>query len=290
MELRLLEYFIKVCEESHFTRAAEKLGISQPTLSHQIRLLEARLNTQLLQRTGKKVFITQAGEILLEHARRVFYELSQAETEIKELQGLLRGKLSVGCAGNHILTSTAVDFHKQYPGIELSIMDLRTEETIEALLNHQLDIGVIFLSKQDERMTYIHLFDEEFFLVVSTNHKLANVKSVTLQDLQSLPLALLPEKYLIRQFFDEYCHQIGVRLLPKLQLSSFESLRQILYLSTAGTIFTQSYLSHIKDSNLIQIPIIDPIPRKPVGIVHHKDAFYDTIMKTFVQCLVKQYT
>ncbi|GJM81170.1 hypothetical protein HMSSN139_36660 [Paenibacillus sp. HMSSN-139] len=77
MEHRLLEYFIAVGEDLHFTRAAERLGISQPTLSHQIRLLEQELGTALISRIGKKNYLTQAGSILLEHARRVVTKWSR---------------------------------------------------------------------------------------------------------------------------------------------------------------------------------------------------------------------
>lgn len=179
-------------------------GISQPTLSHQIRLLEDRLNTRLFQRIGKKVYVTQTGQILLIPSRRVFYELDQATTEIRELQGLLRGKLSIGCSGNHIL-STILSFHQQYPGTELSIMDSRTEDIMDALLNNHLYLGVVFLSNEDERLEYIPLFDEQFLLVVSVNHELADLPSIPCEHLKSIPLALAPETYRICRFLEDEC-------------------------------------------------------------------------------------
>src|SRR4051812_37770212 len=104
MEIQLLEYFMAICESLHFTKAAEKLRISQPTLSHQIKLLEDRLGTPLFERVGKKVFITQAGKCLLEHSERIFFELDQVDIKIKEIRGLQRGKLTIGCSGTHLLT------------------------------------------------------------------------------------------------------------------------------------------------------------------------------------------
>jgi len=264
-----------LCEELHFTRAAEKLGISQPTLSHQIRLLEDRLNTRLFQRIGKKVYVTQSGQILLDHSRRIFYELDQATTEIRELQGLLRGKLSIGCSGNHILTSTILSFHQQYPGIELSIMDSRSEDIIDALLNNHLDLGVVFLSNEDDRLEYIPLFDEQFLLVVSVNHELADLPSIPCERLKSIPLALAPEAYRIRRFIEDECRALGFRLSPKLELSSLESLRRIVDTNTIATILTKSYMATIDDPNIRQIPITDPVIRKTVVVVYRKDAFID---------------
>lgn len=282
MEIRLLEYFVKLCEELNFTRAAEALGISQPTLSHQIHLLEARLNTQLFERTGRRVSLTQSGGILLEHARRVFYELDQALAEIRKLHGLQRGSLSVGCAGNHVLIQTAATFHEKYPGIELTIADMRSEEIIEALLNRELDLGVIFVLTKDPRLESIRLFDEEFCLVVSTDHELATAQSVSLQELSVVPLALLPKRFLIRQFIDEFTADHGIQLNPVLQLSSLESQREVLFAHKMATILTKSYVTQNTDPKFVAIPISDS-PRKTVGLVYPKHTYLDQTRKTFIQ-------
>src|SRR3954468_3614981 len=149
MEIRLLEYFLAVCEELHFTKAAEKLRISQPTLSQQIRLLEDRLGTKLFKRVGKKVYIADSGKILLDHTLRIFNELEQAQIKINELEGLKRGNLTIGCSGNHLLREFVISFHQQYPGIQLSILELPTEETRLRLLKNQLDLGIVYLPLED---------------------------------------------------------------------------------------------------------------------------------------------
>src|SRR5690625_5676813 len=96
MEIRLFRYFIAVTEELHFTRAAEKLGISQPTLSQQIRLLESRLDTTLFHRKGTRIELSESGKALLKHVNRIFFEMDQIETEISEIEGKNYGKLKIG--------------------------------------------------------------------------------------------------------------------------------------------------------------------------------------------------
>ena len=184
MELRLLEYFLAVCEELHFTKAAEKLRISQPTLSQQIQILESRLGTKLFKRVGKKVYISDSGKILLEHTLRIFNEVEQAQVKINELEGLKRGNLTIGCSGNHLLAKSIISFHKQYPDIKLSILEMPTEETKLRLLNNQLDIGIVFLPLQDDKLNVIPLFIEEFFLIVSVEHELSNKTFVKLENLK----------------------------------------------------------------------------------------------------------
>src|SRR5690625_3033371 len=129
MELKQLEYFMVLCKELHFTRAAEKIGIAQPSLSQQIRLLEHEVGTPLFDRVGKKNVLTEAGKILLHHSYNIFHELSQARAAISELQGLERGTLKIGAlltVVNYLLPPTVIGFHNSYPNVDLSILGLRT--------------------------------------------------------------------------------------------------------------------------------------------------------------------
>src|SRR5215468_8981191 len=96
IELRHLRYFLAVAETSHFTRAAQKLHVTQPTLSHQIRQLEGQLDLPLFDRIGRRVKLTAAGAMLVPHARRVLRELEDAQVALGELHGLKRGELKVG--------------------------------------------------------------------------------------------------------------------------------------------------------------------------------------------------
>lgn len=175
MEFRLLEYFMAVCEELHFTKAATKLGISQPTLSQQIQLLEGRMGTMLFRRVGKKNYLTEAGQTLKEHTLRIFHELEQAQTEINELKGMQRGKLRIGCSGNHLLTRTLLSFHMKVPGVSLSILELTTEETKQGLLANKLDLGIVFLPLNDDQIISKELYTEELSLAVGLEHPLRGI-------------------------------------------------------------------------------------------------------------------
>ncbi|WP_144548479.1 LysR family transcriptional regulator [Bacillus sp. X1(2014)] len=290
MEIRLLEYFMAVCESLHFTKAAEKLRISQPTLSHQIKLLEDRLGTPLFERVGKKVFITQSGKCLLEHSERIFYELDQLDIKIKEIRGLQRGKLTIGCSGNHLLTSSMITFNSKYPDIELSIQDLTTEEAILGLMHHQIDIGVIFLDTQPDQLESVPLFTEELCLIVSDTHELAEQSQVKFQELPEIPLVCLPKKFFIRQFIDEICQSNGFALRPIIELTTLDALQQMVSLNKVASIMPTSYLKSFYHSKKIkQIPIVDPTPKKTVGIVYRKNAFMDTTTNTFIKHLIETY-
>lgn len=289
MDYRLLEYFLAVCEELHFTKAAEKLGISQPTLSQQIRAMEQRLGSPLFQRIGKKVYLTEAGEILLKHSRNIFHELEQAQAAFNEIQGMQRGRLRIGCSGNHLLTATIMAFHAQFPKIELSVAELATEETIEGLLSNKLDLGVVFLPEEDERLVCLPLYKERLKLVVSASHPLADAEEIRLHDLVQLPVAMLPRKFYVRHMIEACCEQAGLTGKPALELSTLESLLQMAKNHVVGAILPGSYMESIQSSDIRSISIVDPIPQKDVGIVYRKDMFLCQTTKTFLNQVTGQY-
>lgn len=289
LELRLLDYFRTLCKELNFTRASEVLGISQPTLSHQIRLLEDRLETQLFHRIGKKVHMSQSGYILLEHTEKVFGELEQVTIKVQELQGLNRGKIAIGCSGNHLVTASVMAFHKHYSEIEISVFDSSTESIIEAVLNNQLDVGVVFKSSSDKRIKMLHLFDDELCLVVSSKHRLNDKKTILLDELQSIDLALLPQNFYIRKLIDSYCHQKGFIVKPKLELSQIEPLRYFVLDHMTATILPKSYLLLIADPELRIIPITNPTHREPISIVFREESFSDPTVNAFISHLKEDY-
>ncbi|TXK76084.1 LysR family transcriptional regulator [Paenibacillus sp. N3.4] len=288
MEHRLLTYFLAVCDELHFTKAAEKLGISQPTLSQQVRLLEHSVGTPLFQRIGKKIHTTEAGQILYRHSRNMFHELDQAQAAINEIRGMQRGKLRIGCSGNHLLTETILTFYKLYPKIELSITELATEETREGLLSNQLDIGVVFLPDEDEQLQRTPLYNERLQLVVSSQHPLAGVNTISLAALNQYPVAMLQKKFYVRQMIEDCCARIDCELLPVLELSTLESLLQMAKHNVCGAILPYSYVKGILNDEIHSIQIIDPVPEKMVGIVYRKDMFLCTTTDKFIMQLIER--
>ncbi|WP_163879827.1 LysR family transcriptional regulator [Paenibacillus favisporus] len=290
MDFRLLEYFLAVCEELHFTKAAVQLGISQPTLSQQIRLLEERVGMPLFQRIGKRNYLTEAGQTLKEHALNIFHELEQAQSEINELKGMQRGRLTIGCSGNHLLTRTLISFHQKQPGISISVVELATEETRAGLLANKLDLGVVFLPLEDEQLVSKELYTEELCLAVAKQHPLAAAAAVKLDQLTEVPLILFPEKFLVRQMVDSYSAQAGVQLQPAFELSTMDSMLQMVRLGVGATILPRSYLLQGSDPSIRTVPIVEPVPQKKVGIVYRKQTFLSTAMLAFINELIQTFT
>lgn len=188
-----------------------------------------------------------------------------------------------------MLTDTIAAFHRQYPGIELSVIELATDETKEGLLANTLDIGVVFLPLEDDELVNIELFNEELQWVVSSRHECFEADFIALNDLRRYPVLLLQKKFLVRQLIDRYCEAAGFTLRPILELSTLESLLQMAAQHTGGAILPRSYVDTIRDERLRALPIIEPVPRNKVGLVYRKGTFMCASMETFIRQLVGRF-
>lgn len=284
-----MEYFMTMCQELHFTRAAEKLGISQPTLSQQIRALEQETDTLLFDRVGKKVVVTEAGKILYRHCARLFDELGQARTAIRELKGLSRGEIRIGSSGNHMLIHSIISFHRSYPGIQINVAELSTEETRQGLLDNRLDLGVVFLPVEGEQLASIPLYTEKLSLAVPYHHPLSESAEVELARLQPMPMALLPRKFLVRQMIDDATKANGFRFEPVIEMTTLDSLLELVNRNVALTILPDTFLSGVDTKRTRTIAITAPVPQRVVGIVYRNDSFLPSATKVFIEHLQRTF-
>lgn len=285
MELRQLEYFMSVCKELHFTKAAEKLNISQPSLSQQIKNLESIVGTPLFDRMGRRIALTEAGKILLKHSQTVFHELDQAQAAIRDLNGLRRGNLQVGslltCV-TYLFPPVIVKFKRLYPDIKLSVLGMRAEKIKQSLLENNLDLGITFLPVHNRDLETLPLFSEELSLAVPVGHPLAHHRAVDLQTVGEISTVLLPESYFLRELIDAYCLQVGFRLQPTLEMTTLESLLLMVEKGIGATILPKSYLDFINNNNIATISITNPTPQREIGFVYRKDKFMCAATKAFI--------
>lgn len=289
MELKQLEYFMTLCQELHFTRAAEKLGIAQPSLSQQIRLLEHEVGTPLFDRVGKKTMLTEAGRTLLHHSYNVFHELSQARAAISELQGLKRGTLKIGAlltVVNYLLPPTVIGFHHSYPNVELSVLGLRTGDIYNGLLQNELDLGIVFLPVEHEDLETIPLYKENLALAASVDDPIAQAPFVTLDILKETPSILLPNTYFLRQVIDEQCRSLAFTPQPVLEMTTMESIINMVSRGVGVTILPRAYLDYIDNPKIRTIPIQNPVLSTQIGVVYRKNKYLCAASRVFMEQLV----
>ena len=197
LELRHLRYFIAVATELHFGRAAEKLHIAQPPLSHQIRQLETELGFELFTRTKRSVMLTPAGQAFLIQVNQIFQQLEQAiEIGRKTSRGEL-GQISIGFVGSatyNILPVLLQQFRDRYPEVQIELHELTTDRQLIWLREGKIDVGLMRPPISEPDVTSEIVFEEALIVALPANHPLATVDSIDLRLLAREPFILFPRQ------------------------------------------------------------------------------------------------
>lgn len=220
MELRHLRYFIKAAEFSNFTKAAEALYVSQPTLSVQIHQLEEELGTELFARVGRNVRLTEAGRVFLNRARQAVKELEDGAEEVDAINGLIRGSLCVASLplyGSRLMPGWLSLFSTRYPNVQLSVRAGTSDDIEAGIMSGTIDIGVGSLPVQHVETNYRQLFEDEIVLIASRDHPVASAKSLKPKDLNGLSFAVPSERISASHKMAPYFESQGLQ--PKLDMT-----------------------------------------------------------------------
>ncbi|HYW23976.1 MAG TPA: LysR substrate-binding domain-containing protein [Terriglobales bacterium] len=214
MELHQLRYFVAVVREGTFTKAAETLYITQPSLSEQIRKLETELGSPLFQRLGRKLALTSAGESFLPHAQKVMFEVEQARARVQEVRGLRRGRLSIGVlpsAAARLLPRFLAEFRRQHPGVEVSLREENASAEFEQLVHDGLlDLAIVRLPiRRRTDLDVEFLVREPMVMVAPPGHRLADRRSVALAELANEPFVTMKPGHGLRESLLRFCRQAG---------------------------------------------------------------------------------
>src|SRR3954470_3142334 len=228
MELRQLRYLVAVADEQHFTRAAAREHVAQPALSQQIRRLEAELGLKLVQRTTRRVAMTEAGELLVARARRAIAELDAAHAELQSLAGVQAGRLSVGALhtmGPVDLSLLLATFHRRYPGVELTVREQSSEELAAMLRDDEVDLAFLSVTEriQSHGLALHPLVREELVAVLPADHRLAGRREVPLAELAGDAFISFREGARLRELLVTAAATAG--FAPRIALESNESHR-----------------------------------------------------------------
>jgi DNA-binding transcriptional LysR family regulator len=217
MELRHLRYFVAVAEEGTFTRAAARVHVAQPGVSAQIRQLERELGQPLLDRSGRRVRLTDAGAAALPHARAALAAAAGVKDAVDELAGLVRGHITIGTVtslssdGGFDLPALLAAYHRDHPNVEITLSAADSDTLIRSLRDGRLDLGVLGLgSTAPEDLDVRVVVTEPLVAVVSPAHPLAGKATVTLAALAAHLLVSLPRGTGGRSSLDQACARAGL--------------------------------------------------------------------------------
>lgn len=263
MEIRQLEYFVTVAEERNFTRAAERLLVSQPGVSAQVRKLERELGEELLDRSGRSVRLTEAGESVLPYAQAALAAVEGARLTVAELTGLLRGHAAVGTVTSHNIDLPAVfaRFHARHPHVEITMSEANSDELVDSLRAGHLDAAIVSIGAEAPPGTQVQvLVDEPVVAAVSPDHELAAHRVISLDALRDRPLISLPRGAGLRARLDEACAAAGFTPRIAFEGSTPELLAE-LAAHGLGTAILPGTFARARAPRLCVLPIDPPALR-----------------------------
>jgi LysR family cyn operon transcriptional activator len=227
VEIRHLRYFLAVAGAGSFSRAADRLGISQPSVSQQMRELEAGLRVSLFQRRGKRIMLTSAGLIFQQHARTILTQLESFLDELSSDSAQLRGALHLGIVpwlDVALVPQLLGLFAARYPDVNLTVAEISSDDIETALEEGRLDVGLGFLTRHSPNLRYDLLSSDEFALIVPAGHPWWNRRMVHFSELHQQRLLQLPHSYVVRRMTDDICRSHQVRPRTVAEISAIETL------------------------------------------------------------------
>ncbi|GHB25714.1 LysR substrate-binding domain-containing protein [Salinicola rhizosphaerae] len=274
MELRTLRYFVIVAEELHFSRAAARLGISQPPLSQQIRALEDELGTRLFERTNRRVVLTEAGRLLLEEAREILDRAERASRLVSRLGQGETGQLRIGFTTSVPLTATLprslLQYRARYPDVDLRMHELNSQRQIAPLMEGDLDIGIMRPATLPDALSAFTLAREPLVAVVNDQGPLGgSSEPLTLAELADHPFVYFSPAAgtgLLEQFHALFASR---GLTPTLvQAVGGPNTIISLVAGGLGVSLLPASFRHIQLDNVRYRPISDPDAVSEVWLTH----------------------
>lgn len=244
MDLRQLEYFVRVAELGSFTRAAAALDIAQPALSRQVRLLEVELRQSLLTRNGRGALPTEAGKLLLEHGRGILHQVERAREELGRVRGALAGRVAVGLPPSvaRVLTVPLIrEFRRRMPEASLSITEGLSTAMHESLASGRLDIALLYNAAGSPDVEVTPLLEEELHLVQAHPGKAAKpARALPLRDLAALPLVIPSRPNAIRMQVEAELGALGLRPNISLEIDGVAAILELVADGAGSAVLTRN--------------------------------------------------
>jgi LysR family cyn operon transcriptional activator len=271
MELRHLRYFSALAGSLSFTRAAERVHVTQSTLSHQIRQLEDELGTRLFDRVGKRVTLTEAGETFLAYALRALQEIDEGVGALKESGADLAGSVRVGATHSFnlgFIPECVAIFMQRHPTVHMTVQELAADSIVSKVSAGELDLGITYRPSGLSELVFEPLYNEEMVLVVGKNHPLYKRKRVRMVELHRQPIALLPKEFATRAMLEECFVACGAEPLVVAEMNTISPMLSLVERTEIATIVAKSVIP--LGSALKAIPIENPTPIRTPGILRRK--------------------
>ena len=263
-----------VVSHGSFSRAAEDLHLSQPAVSLHIRQLEERAGHRLLERVGKRAFLTRPGEILLEHAVRALGELEAAHQALERLRGVVAGRLRLGTgatASTYLLPPLLRRLRARYPALELVVVTGNSAEIAAAVASNQLDLGIVTLPVAARSLEVSPLCVDRLVAIAPPGREWRGRRSVTPSELASRPLILYERGGTIRRVIDEWFRRAHATPRVAMELGNAEAIKKLVEAGLGLSVSSAMAVKAEVRAGTLAAIALDPALSRHLGIVSRRD-------------------
>lgn len=268
MDISALQAFTAVAETASFSQAAEKLFLTQPAVSKRIAALEQELNSPLFDRIGRQVVLTEAGQALLPHARRILDEVDSSRRAIVDLSGRISGRLSLGTShhiGLHRLPSLLRELRRRYPELQLDIRFLESETACRMVEHGELELAIVTLPpRPSSQLLITPLWDDPLSVVCAPDHPLAGYKKAGLPTLAQHKVILPGAETFTRQIVESAFKPLGMSLQVELSTNFLETIKMLTAVGLGWSVLPETML----DNELKRLNTPLQLTRQ-LGVVQH---------------------
>lgn len=278
MTITQLRYVLAVAEAKNFTKAAEKVFVTQPTLSMQVQKLEEELDVKIFNRSKKPIELTSVGIQIIEQAKNIVNESERISDIVDQQKGFIGGEFNVGIISTVMPTLLPMflkAFINRYPKVNLKIEEMTTEVMIDRIKKGKLDAGIAATPLEDEVIVEKPVYYEPFVAYVPQNHSLSSRKEIKEEDLDPEEILLLEDGHCFKDNILNLCKSVHAQPTEKkffLESGSFETLMRLSDEGLGMTLLPYLHsldLPEKKSQNII--PFAAPHPAREVSVIHHKN-------------------
>lgn len=290
MDIKHLQYFIEVANFNSFSRAADHLFITQPTISKMIKNLENELGVALFDRSRKQLILTDAGRIILEQARLIDKAFKNLETELDNLTGLKKGHIRIGLPpifDAHDFLKIVGRFHEKYPGITFQLVEDGSKKIEEDVEKNNLDVGVIVLPTKNDIFDHFSFMEEDLRLILPHSHRLAEKEEIDLVDLANESFILFNKDFALNDRIINACNSVGFHPHIISESSQRPFIEEMVASSLGVSLLPESVCKNLHQ-NITSIKVVNPSISWNLAIIWGKNQYFSYAAKEWLQFTIEQ--
>jgi len=287
VDLNQLWVFYNVAKHKSFSSTAERLFVTQPLISMKVKQLETAYNMKLIERSHRKIQLTNAGEILFAYEDKIFNIVKEADNHMEDMKGIKVGNLKISAGltlGTYYLPPLLAAFKKKYPDIEIHMKVKNKQEVIDDILLLRDDLGFSGYMEPHEKLVITPLWEEELVLIVSSFHEFAKLKKIPLCKLNGQPFILREKGSGTRELIEDKFNKGHVSTKVVMELESHEAIKRAVEVGLGISIIPECAIT--KEEKKGRFKFVRLTKEKiflKYYMIYHKDKYLSTIIQTFIK-------